>query len=63
VLRGSRPDTPGAVWFKVRQSCVKGEWNWAELPASGDSTQGLKAPAVRLMLRAASPVAAAEHKH
>lgn len=63
VLRASLPDTPGAIWFKVRQSCVKGEWNWAELPASGDSTQGLKAPAVRLMLRAASPAAAAEHKH
>jgi uncharacterized protein YcnI len=50
VLRGSLPEQTGPLWFKVRQSCVKGEWLWADLPADGDSTKGLKAPAVRLML-------------
>ncbi|MDC8770483.1 YcnI family copper-binding membrane protein [Roseateles albus] len=62
ILRGSLPEQPGPVWFKVRQSCVKGEWNWAELPAEGDSTKGLKAPAVRLMLL--KPAAApGSHQH
>jgi uncharacterized protein YcnI len=51
VLRGQLPQRQGPLWFKVRQRCVQGEWDWAELPVSGDSTQGLKAPAVRLMLR------------
>lgn len=50
IVRGSLPQQAGPLWFKVRQSCVKGEWQWADLPADGVSTQGLKAPAVRLML-------------
>jgi len=52
VLRGGTPSTPGPLWFKVRQQCEHGEWNWAELPASGTLTRGLKAPAVLLMLKA-----------
>lgn len=54
ALRGSLPATPGTLWFKVRQSCVKGEWDWSEVPASGASAKGLKAPAVRLELRPAA---------
>ncbi|MDT9001402.1 YcnI family protein [Paucibacter sp. APW11] len=61
VLRGSLPETPGPLWFKVRQSCQQGEWFWAEQPASGSSTKGLKAPAVLLMLK--KPEAAGEHQH
>ncbi|MCV2370525.1 YcnI family copper-binding membrane protein [Roseateles oligotrophus] len=62
VLRGSLPEATGPIWFKLRQSCVKGEWNWAELPAEGESTKGLKAPAVRLML--SKPAAeAGTHQH
>jgi len=55
ALRGSLPATPGTLWFKVRQSCVQGEWDWSEVPASGSSTKGLKAPAVRLELRPTAP--------
>jgi uncharacterized protein YcnI len=50
VVRGSLPEQAGPIWFKVHQRCVKGEWSWADMPAEGDSTKGLKAPAVRLML-------------
>lgn len=54
-VRGTLPEKTsekaGPLWFKVKQSCVKGEWDWAEIPASGDSTQGLKAPAARLILK------------
>ena len=52
VLRGRLPDAVGPVWFKVHQRCSQGEWHWAEVPSSGTSTAGLKAPAVRLLLRA-----------
>jgi uncharacterized protein YcnI len=48
VLRGQAPAKAGPAWFQVRQLCEKGEWNWAEVPASGTSTKGLKAPAVLL---------------
>lgn len=60
VLRGTLPEAVGPVWFKVRQRCTQGEWNWAEVPASGAGTAGLKAPAVRLMLKAAG---GREHAH
>lgn len=48
VLRGQAPAQAGPLWFQVRQLCEKGEWNWADVPASGTRTQGLKAPAVLL---------------
>ncbi len=48
VLRGQAPAQAGPAWFQVRQLCEKGEWNWAEMPATGTSTKGLKAPAVLL---------------
>lgn len=48
VLRGSAPLQTGPAWFRVQQLCEKGEWNWADVPASGVSTKGLKAPAVLL---------------
>ncbi len=48
VLRGQAPTRPGPLWFQVRQICEKGELNWADIPASGTSTKGLKAPAVLL---------------
>lgn len=60
VLRGTAPATQGPVWFKVRQRCTQGEWDWSEVPASGASTAGLKAPAVRLLLTAP---AGATHAH
>lgn len=46
TLRTTLPEQPGVLWFKVRQLCTDGEWNWAEIPAS--SGEPPKAPAVRL---------------
>jgi periplasmic copper chaperone A len=64
VLRGQAPEQVGPAWFKVRQLCEKGEWNWAEVPAPGAdgkySTKGLKAPAVRLDVH---PADHAGHMH
>jgi uncharacterized protein YcnI len=48
VLRGTTPTKPGPVWFKVLQSCAHGANDWAEVPASGTSTKGLKSPAALL---------------
>ncbi|MBW4460618.1 MAG: copper chaperone PCu(A)C [Nodosilinea sp. WJT8-NPBG4] len=48
VLRGKVPSTPGTLWFKVQQTCDVGSVDWAEVPASGASTAGLKSPAARL---------------
>jgi uncharacterized protein YcnI len=50
VVRGSLPEQAGPLWFKVRQSCAQGESNWAEVPAEGTSTRGLKLPAALLQV-------------
>ena len=60
VLRGSLPPTAGAMWFKVLQTCQKGSTDWAEVPASGTSTKGLKAPAALLEI---IPSGQAGHSH
>ncbi|MDD0817068.1 YcnI family protein [Curvibacter sp. HBC28] len=60
TVRGTLPASEGALWFKVLQSCDVGEADWAEVPASGTSTEGLKAPAARLLL---GPAPAAVHVH
>lgn len=60
VLRGQAPLQPGPAWFKVRQQCERGEWHWAEVPAEGQGTRGLKAPAVRLEVL---PAGGAGHVH
>jgi uncharacterized protein YcnI len=61
VLRGQLPATPGPLWFKVQQRCPSGQLDWADLPAEGTSTQGLKAPAVRLQVEPAAPGGHAHH--
>ena len=48
VLRGKVPGTPGPLWFKVLQTCDVGSVDWAEVPASGSSTAGLKSPAAKV---------------
>jgi copper(I)-binding protein len=48
VLRGKLPATPGALWFKVLQTCDTGSADWAQVPASGTSTEELASPAARL---------------
>ena len=59
VLRASLPAEPGELWFKVRQVCTQGEWNWAEVPSA--ATPRPRAPAVKLTVRPAA--AAAGHVH
>jgi len=62
ALRGQLPGQPGALWFKVLQTCESSAIDWAEVPATGTSTQGLKAPAVLLEVLPAQP-AAGGHAH
>jgi len=60
VLRGGLPTQAGPMWFKVLQTCDKGSIDWVEIPASGTSTQGLKAPAALLEIIESGP---AGHQH
>ena len=53
VLNGKTPATLGPLWFKVLQTCDAGSTDWAQVPASGTSTDGITAPAARLMVVAA----------
>ena len=57
VLRGKLPDSAGPLWFKVRQTCASGSNDWSEIPASGTSTRGLKAPAALLEVTTAGSTA------
>ena len=52
------PDQAGPVWIKVLQTCVQGQNNWADKPASGTSTKGMKTPAALLTIE---PVDAGHH--
>ena len=70
VMRGKLPDAAGPLWFAVLQNCDDGvnksSNDWAEIPAAGVSTKGLKSSAALLeVISPAEPVAAmpAEHKH
>ncbi|MEO6280982.1 YcnI family protein [Roseateles sp.] len=58
VLRASLPAEAGELWFKVRQVCTQGEWNWADLPSAANTK--LRAPAVRLKVL---PAAQEAHAH
>ncbi len=44
VMQMQLPTTTGPIWFKVLQQCEKGQIDWAEIPAQGTSTKGMKAP-------------------
>ena len=46
------PEKAGAVWLRILQTCEKGQNDWAEIPASGISTKGLKMPAALLNVKA-----------
>jgi uncharacterized protein YcnI len=70
VLRGKLPDAVGPMWFKVLQTCHDGASSssnhWADMPATGVSTRGLKHPAALLEVTAPAASAApmpSEHKH
>ena len=60
VLRGGLPAAAGPMWFQVMQTCEKGSIDWAEVPATGASTQGLKFPAALLEVIESG---AAGHQH
>jgi uncharacterized protein YcnI len=61
VLRATLPAQAGPVWFRVLQTCANGQIDWAQVPAQGTSTQGLKAPAALLEVLPSGP--AAGHVH
>ncbi len=50
VIAGSTVREAGPVWFKVLQSCEQGSIDWADIPAQGISTVGMKTPAALLQV-------------
>jgi uncharacterized protein YcnI len=48
VFRGTTPQKPGTLWFKVVQGCETGRNAWVEIPAAGQDAHSLKFPAARL---------------
>lgn len=54
------PEQAGPAWIKVLQTCVQGQNNWADVPASGTSTKGMKTPAALLTIQ---PTDATHHHH
>jgi len=53
------PNQPGPVWVSIKQECVRGVNNWADVPTSGTSTKGIKNPAALLELLPSSEL----HNH
>ena len=43
---------PGPLWLKVRQTCGQRRIDWSDLPDRGTATEGMKTPAVLLLVRA-----------
>ena len=64
VLRAGLPAQAGPLWFKVTQDCKEGGKTarsaWAQVPAEGVSTKGLKSAAVLLQVQGK---AAEAHRH
>jgi copper(I)-binding protein len=54
------PKQPGPVWLKVQQRCGSASVNWADIPAQGTSTEGMKTPA--LLLQVMTPAEAAAYR-
>lgn len=48
VLRATLPGKAGPLWFRVLQTCASGQLDWADVPAQGTSTRGMKTPAALL---------------
>lgn len=63
VVRGNLPAEAGPMWFKVLQTCDKGSIDWADVPASGTSTKGLKSPAALLEIIGSGSPAGGSHQH
>lgn len=60
VLRATLPEKAGALWFRVLQTCASGQLDWADVPAQGTSTRGMKTPAALLDVL---PAGASAHAH
>lgn len=55
VLSVKLPDAAGkTLYFPTLQNCEQGETNWAEIPAPGQDSHALKAPAPSLAVTAAA---------
>ena len=52
VVNGQLPAAPGALWFKVLQTCETGSISWSQVPAAGTLTDGIKSPAALLEVTA-----------
>jgi periplasmic copper chaperone A len=61
VLRATLPAQAGPLWFRVLQTCANGQLDWAQVPAQGTTTKGLKAPAALLDVLPSGPAAAHAH--
>jgi uncharacterized protein YcnI len=48
VLRATLPAQADTLWWRVLQTCAKGQQDWADVPAEGQSEHSLKTPAARL---------------
>lgn len=48
VLRAKLPAQAGPLWWRVQQQCENGENDWANIPANGTDTRGVKSPAALL---------------
>ncbi|XAH24241.1 YcnI family protein [Xylophilus sp. GW821-FHT01B05] len=59
ALQVKLPNTPGPLWFKVLQQCGDTSTDWAEVPATGTVTRGLRRPAALLEVQPAAGAAAA----
>jgi copper(I)-binding protein len=60
VIAGTAPRTAGPLWFRVLQSCEQGSLDWADIPAQGTATKGMKTPAALLEVMAPGEFAAAQ---
>lgn len=61
VLRATLPAQAGALWFRVLQTCASGQLDWADIPAQGTSTRGMKTPAALLEVLPSGPAGAHAH--
>ncbi|ROZ79044.1 copper chaperone PCu(A)C [Ramlibacter sp. WS9] len=60
VVTGTLPRTAGLLWFKVLQTCEQGSLDWAQVPAEGTSTAGMKTPAALLQVLSPADFALAQ---
>jgi uncharacterized protein YcnI len=63
TLGATLPAEPGTLWLKVRQVCVVGEADWADIPGDGPGVvPASRTPAVRLVVKPAT-TAPSGHSH